>query len=62
MKIKEGLEISTSEFWYDLTEGGYLHPEDILENQNDIDKVLNAIEVIREFEMSCEEQIEDFYQ
>jgi hypothetical protein len=62
MKIKKGCTASTSDFWYDLTSGGYLKLEYILENKEDVDRVKNAIEVIREFEQSCEEQIEDFSQ
>jgi len=61
MKIKEGLEVSTGEFWYDLTDGGYIKPEEILVDEKDIESVKQAIKVIREFESSCEEQIEDFY-
>ena len=60
MKLKEGLEIFTSEFWYDLTYGGYLDPEEMLENEEDIKKVKEAIKIIMEFERSCEEQIEGF--
>ena len=62
MKIKKGCTASTSDFWYDLTSGGYLKLEYILENKEDVDRAKNAIEVIREFEQSCEEQIEDFSQ
>lgn len=62
MKIKKGVEASTSDFWYDLSKGGYLSPEKILENKDDIEKVKAAIKVIEEFETSCEEQIEDFVQ
>lgn len=61
MKIKEGLEVSTGEFWYDLTDGGYLKPEEILVDEKDIEAVRKAIKIIKEFESSCEEQIEDFY-
>ena len=60
MKIKKGLEVSTGDFWYDLTLGVYLDPREICANQKDADKVIKAIEVIRDFEESCEEQIEDF--
>lgn len=61
MKIKEGTEVSTSEFWYDLT-NGYLKPEEILEDRAIADKVYEAIAVIMDFEQSCEEQIEGFIQ
>ena len=62
MKIKKGLEISTSDFWYDLTDGGYLNPEEILENKEDIIEVFAAINTITNFQSSCEEQIEGFIQ
>lgn len=62
MKIKQGLEISTQDFWYDLTAGGYLAPEEICEKEEDVEKVLNAIKIIKEFRDSCEEQIEGFIQ
>ena len=62
MKVKENCEAYTSEFHYDLFLGGYLKPENILENQEDIERVKNAIAVINEFEESCISQIEDFQQ
>lgn len=62
MEIKKGLEISTSDFWYDLTKGGYLNPDEICANQDDADKVSKAIEIIEDFEDSCEKSIEDFVQ
>lgn len=60
MKIKEGLTISSSDFWYDLTDGGYINPEEILVNKSDVDKVKNAIAVLKDFENSCNEMIEGF--
>jgi hypothetical protein len=60
MKIKKGCEASTDDFWYDLIDGGYLNPEDILEDKEDVKKVLQAIEVIQDFAASCDEQIEGF--
>ena len=62
MKIKKGLVLTTTDFWYDLISGGYLKPGHILENQEDIEKVLEAIKILEEFEKSCGEQIEDFIQ
>ena len=62
MKIKKGLEISSADFWYDLTEGGYLIPVEICENPEDAAKVNEAIKVISDFQQSCEEQIEAFVQ
>ena len=62
MKIKKDLDISSSDFWYDLSDGGYLDPYDICENASDADKVYHAIKTIQEFQNSCDEQIEDFIQ
>lgn len=62
MKIKKGLEISTGDFWYDLTDGGYLNPNEICLNKKDAEKVEEAIEIIKDFKDSCEEQIEGFTQ
>lgn len=52
MKIKENVTIFTSDFWYDLFQGGYIKPEEILENESDIEDVKNAIKVILDFKMS----------
>lgn len=34
---------------YDLFDGGYIKPEEMLENQADIDKVNEAVETIKQF-------------
>lgn len=62
MEIKKGLEISTDDFWYDLTAGGYLDPDEICADQDDATKVKKAIKIIEDFENSCEQQIEGFVQ
>ena len=62
MKIKKGLTIATGDFWYDLTSGGYIIPEDICENKEDAEKVNEAIKIIKDFEESCEDSIDDFIQ
>jgi len=59
MKIKKDLEVSSDDFWYDLT-SGYLKPEEILEDSEDIAKVREAIDTLMDFEASCDEQIEGF--
>jgi hypothetical protein len=62
MKIKEGCVASTGDFWYDLTDGGYLDPEEICAHEEDAKRVREAIAVIKDFEDSCTEQIEGFIQ
>lgn len=51
----------TDDFWYDVFDGGYIKPEDFLEDQEDIDKVREAIKVLYEFEKGLydNELIED---
>ncbi len=50
MKFKKNIEpIYTSEFWYDLTDGGYINPKLILE-EDDAKRVIDAIRIIKEFE------------
>jgi len=62
MEIKKYLGISTGDFWYDLTDSGYLKPEAICAKSEDAEKVNDAIEVIRDFETSCLIEIENFIQ
>jgi len=62
MKIKEGLNVHSDDFWYDLTDGGSLNPKEICEKEEDALKVIEAIKMIAEFRDSCEEQIDGFYE
>jgi hypothetical protein len=62
MEIIQDLEISTSDFWYDLFDGGYINPNDICAKYEDLVKVTEAIKIIRDFKDSCEEQIEGLFQ
>lgn len=61
MEIKKDIEAYTQDFWYDVKEG-YIKPEAILVNQGDINAVKAAIAILKEFEDSCDEQIEGFIQ
>lgn len=62
MKIKKGLDKYSQDFWYDLTDGGYLDPVEMCENSEDGAKVKAAIETVLDFQNSCEEQIVGFIQ
>ena len=62
MDIKKGLELRTSDFWYDLTDGGYLDPWDICVHDSDAQRVEDAVEVIMDFYRSCEKNIPGFIQ
>ena len=61
MKIKENLDVTTDDFYYDLFMGGYLEPEKICKFKKDAKRVRAAMEVLKDFEQSCEDQIEDFF-
>ncbi len=58
MEFIKKARIVTDDFFYDLFCGGYIKPEELLKNQEDIDKVKNAIEIIKDFESSAENLIE----
>ena len=62
MKLKENLEISTTDFWYDLIDGGYLNPYDICASMGEAEGIDNAVQLLKEFQNSCEAQIEGFIQ
>lgn len=42
------------DFYYNLFDGGYIHPEDVLKHPEDIDEVIEAVNVIRKFLETCE--------
>ena len=56
MKFKKNATIETSDFWYDLLDGGYIKPEELLEEAIDISIVEEAIAILLEFYKSAEEQ------
>lgn len=55
MEFVKKAKIVTDDFYYDLFDGGYIKPEKLLKNQEDIDKVKNAIEIIKDFKESAED-------
>ena len=62
MKLKKNLDVSTQDFWYDLTSGGYINPVEICESDSDALSVIAAMSVIEDFENSCKDQIDGFIQ
>lgn len=58
-KVKGDVEVYTEEFWYDITDGGYLKPEEILSDQNQIKKLREAINLVRDFERLIDSLSED---
>lgn len=55
MRIKKGICVGSSDgFWYDLSSGGYIKPEECLEDEKDIAAVNMAIMVLEKFESALE--------
>ncbi len=54
MEFVKKAKISTDDFFYDLFDGGYIKPEKLLKNKDDIKKVQEAISVITEFKDAAE--------
>ena len=54
-KFKENAqaEIGSEEPWYALTDGGYLKPEEVLSNQQQIDELKKAISLVKAFIQQC---------
>lgn len=50
--FKEGAEPQTSNdgFWYDLTDGGYIKPEEVLADGEQLEKLRAAIDIVQSFE------------
>ena len=56
MKFKKDASVSTNDFWYDLTDGGYINPRDLLEDEADIEKINEAIAIVEDFRNEMEEK------
>lgn len=54
MEFIENVKITTDDFFYDLITGGYIKPEKLLKNKEDINLVLDAVEIIKKFKYSAE--------
>ena len=48
---------SNDGFWYDLTGGGYIKPEQILADEKQLKKLQKAIEIVSSFEKMLKEEI-----
>jgi len=43
---------SSDGFWYDLMSGGYIRPQDILEDKEQLEKLNESIRVVSSFEVA----------
>jgi hypothetical protein len=62
MRVNKDCGASSGDFWYDLSEGGYLNPDVICSDKDDAKRVKDAVAVIKDFQSSCEKQIPEFLQ
>lgn len=67
-KLKEGITLDDicninddDGFWYDITDGGYIEPEDILADKEQIEKLKEAIKLVRSFESLYTDIVEYLY-
>ena len=52
-KFNENVKVTSSELWYDLTDGGYIDPDRMLLDSSQAAKVNKAIELIEDFLQSA---------
>jgi len=45
---------SSDGFWYDITDGGYIKPEEVLIDANQLSELNNALAIVRDFEQALE--------
>lgn len=53
---------SSDGFWYGLTDGGYINPEEVLADQSQLKQLQDAVSLVKDFERAMEdaELIEEF--
>lgn len=59
MNIKKGVYVNLEDPFYDLFEGGYIKPSELLESTEDVEEVSKAMDVIEQFLCSLEDHIAD---
>lgn len=52
--VEEGVGTSNG-FWYDLTDGGYIKPEEILTDENRVKELNDAIQLLEDWRSELEE-------
>lgn len=55
MIFKKNAKIESDDFWYDLTDGGYIKPKKLLEEPY-ATQVANAVKLLRDFKREAEAQ------
>lgn len=54
-KIKPGVQVHSEDFWYDLTYGGYIKPEEIIEDPEQVLELKKAIKIVLSFQEALDD-------
>ena len=55
-KFKKNAEPQGSgDFWYDITDGGYIKPQDVLSDKVQLKKLQQAVELVKSFQYALTE-------
>lgn len=58
-KFKSGIEegsLGGGDFWYDLFDGGYIRPEEIITDDNQVLKIEEAMHTLRSFSIALQRE------
>ena len=47
-------------FWYSITDGGYFDPKEVLVDDEQIEKIVSAIQIVKDFEDNVYNKIVEF--
>lgn len=53
-KKESPMQGSSDGFWYDITDGGYVRPDQVLSDPGQLKKLNDAIEIVESFEKALE--------
>lgn len=63
-KFKENAKLqgSSDGFWYDITMGGYIKPEEVLEDKEQLQQLFDTLDLVENFERALESKglLEEF--
>lgn len=58
-KLKDIEDFYTDDFWYDISIGGYIKPEECLSDKEQVKELKNAIDLVKDFESTFMEYVEE---
>lgn len=57
IKKEQYKNLNDGDWWYDLADGGYIKPEELLVDPEDAKKVLEAVKVVKAFQDAYEKAL-----